>query len=306
MNGYLDGFLPAFGLIALGAFLKRRLITEDAVWAGIEKLVFWVLLPCLLVSSIAPLKLAELPLGRLAAVIWLVIPLCMVAALALAQLARTSHASMTSVLMGGIRFNQLMGFAVVGALFGPQGLALSAVATGLMVPMAQTLTTVAFAVGPTSGGRRFSPRRVLGQVVRNPMLLGCVVGFVVSALGGLPHGISPLVRTLGQASVALGLLSVGAALSIATLRARALLQVATGAIKLLLMPALAWAIGTALGLEPLPLAIAVVFTALPTAPTSYVMARAMGGDAPLMAAITTLEHAAAALTLPLWIALLGW
>jgi malonate transporter and related proteins len=48
-----------------------------------------------------------------------------------------------------------------------------------------------------------------------------------------------------------------------------------------------------------------VFMALPTATTSYVMARAMGGDAPLMAALTTTEHLAAVATLPLWIALLG-
>ena len=47
------------------------------------------------------------------------------------------------------------------------------------------------------------------------------------------------------------------------------------------------------------------FMALPTATTSYVMARAMGGDAPLMAALTTTEHLLAVLTLPLWIALLG-
>ena len=45
------------------------------------------------------------------------------------------------------------------------------------------------------------------------------------------------------------------------------------------MPLLALWLGRWLGLEPLPLAAAVVFMALPTATTSYVMARAMGGDA---------------------------
>jgi predicted permease len=49
--------------------------------------------------------------------------------------------------------------------------------------------------------------------------------------------------------------------------------------------------------------MAVLFMALPTAATSYVMARAMGGDAPLMAAITTSEHAISVLTLPLWLLL---
>ncbi len=303
MTSYLDALLPAFGLLALGWLLRRRLLPEVAVWAGIEKLVFWVLTPCLLVSAIAPLRLAELPLGALATVIWLALGIGVVLALGLARAARTGHPAMTSVLMGGIRFNQLMGFAVVGALFGPPGLALGAVATGLIVPFVQVITTTAFALGPNPAGGRFSPARLLRQVATNPLVLGCAIGFAVAGLGGLPPGIAPLLRTLGQASVALGLLSVGAALTLEAMRDRLLLQFLTAVLKLAVMPGLTLLLGRALGLEPLPLAIAVAFMALPTAPTSYVMARAMGGDAPLMAALTSAEHLACALTLPLWMAL---
>ena len=39
------------------------------------------------------------------------------------------------------------------------------------------------------------------------------------------------------------------------------------------------------------------------AATARVLARAMGGDAPLMAAITSTEHFFAILTLPLWLLL---
>jgi len=56
---------------------------------------------------------------------------------------------------------------------------------------------------------------------------------------------------------------------------------------------------------PMATAVAVIFMALPTAATSYVMARAMGGDAPLMAAITTTEHIASIVTLPVWVMLVA-
>ena len=303
MLGYIDALVPAFGLLALGWLLRRRLLPDVAVWAGIERLVFWVLTPCLLISAIAPLKLAELPLGSMMTVIWLALGLGVVISLGLARASRVGHPAMTSVLMGGIRFNQLLGFAVVGALFGPPGLALGAVATGLIVPFVQVITAVAFALGPNPVHGRFSLWRLLAQVVGNPLVLGCVIGFAVAALGGLPPGISPLLRSLGQASVALGLLSVGAALTLAAMRDRLRLQLLVTLVKLMVMPALTLLLGRALGLEPLALAIAVAFMALPTAPTSYVMARAMGGDAPLMAAITSLEHLFCALTLPLWMAL---
>ena len=47
--------------------------------------------------------------------------------------------------------------------------------------------------------------------------------------------------------------------------------------------------------------ISKIFGALPTAVSAYSLARQMGGDAPLMAAITTTEHIAAIVTLPFWV-----
>jgi predicted permease len=109
------------------------------------------------------------------------------------------------------------------------------------------------------------------------------------------------VQALGRASVAMGLLCVGAALSLDSFTDRLGTQFVTGVLKLAVMPALTWGLCMALGVPPLAMAVAVIFMALPTAATSYVMARAMGGDAPLMAAITTTEHIAAIATLPFWV-----
>jgi predicted permease len=299
---YLDVFVPPFGLLLLGALLRRHLLPEEAIWAGIERLVFWALMPALLCSAIAAVDLGQLPIGGMAATIWLSLLGGAVLSVALSRAARLEHPSMTSVFQGGIRFNNLMGFAVIGGLFGAPGTSFGAVATGLIVPFVQLLTTLAFALG---GGRGFSPRRALRQLALNPLLLACLAGFAVSLAGGLPPGIAPLMKTVGQASVALGLLCVGAALSPGALRGRLPLQLATSVIKLVLVPAMVLWLGRALGLEPLALSAALVFMALPTATTSYVMARAMGGDAPLMAALTTLEHLLAVITMPLWILLLG-
>ncbi|MBI0535725.1 AEC family transporter [Roseomonas sp. KE2513] len=301
MNPWLDAFLPAFGLIALGAFLKRRLLREDAVWAGIERLVFWVLLPCLLASSLSSVNLAALPVGGMAAALWTSLLLGAAASLLIARGFGQAHPAATSVLQGGIRFNNLLGFAITGAVFGAPGTALAAVTVGLIVPCVQLIITPAFAMG---GGRRPRPAALLRQVTLNPLIIGCAAGFVLAALGGLPPGLGPLARTLGQASVSLGLLAVGAALGAEAMRDRLALQGATTAWKLLAMPAMTLAFSLAFGLEPLPATIATVFMAQPTATTAYVMARMMGGDAPLMAAMTTLQHVVAVATLPLWLAIL--
>jgi predicted permease len=301
ISHWLDAFVPIFGLLGLGAVLRRRLLRDDAVWAGMERLIFWVLLPCLVATALSTVDLGSLPVGALAGTIWGALAAGTVISVLLARALGEDHAAMTSVLQGGIRFNNLMGFAIAGALWGPPGLALAAISTGLIVPVVQGVSTVAFALG---GGRRLRPLGLLRQVLLNPLILAVLAGFALSALGGLPAGIGPAVRSLGQASVALGLLCVGAALTPQGLSDRPLTQAATAALKLVGMPAMTWGLALAFGLGPLPTAIAVVFMALPTAATSYVMARAMGGDARLMAAITTSEHVLSILTLPVWIWLL--
>jgi predicted permease len=299
---WADAFVPIFGLLALGAVLKRRLLRDDVVWAGIERLIFWVLLPCLVAGALSTVRFGDVPLAGLAGAIWGALGAGTVVAVVLARGLGCDHAAMTSVLQGGIRFNNLMGFAIAGAIWGAPGIALAAVATGLIVPFVQTVATIAFALGRDGG--RVRPLSLLRQVALNPLIIGVVAGFALGALGGLPPGLQPAVRSLGQASVALGLLCVGAALTVQGLGDRSGIQAATAALKLLVMPGLTWALCAAVGLGALPTAIAVTFMALPTAATSYVMARAMGGDARLMAAITTSEHLLSVLTLPVWVWLL--
>ncbi|WP_372617070.1 AEC family transporter [Falsiroseomonas sp.] len=298
---WADAFVPVFGLLALGALLKRRLLRDDTVWAGIERLVFWVLLPCLIATGLSTVRFGAVPVLGMAAALWAALAAGTVISVLLARALGLGHGAMTSVLQGGIRFNNLMGFAIGGAIWGLDGITYAAVATGIIVPFVQTAATLAFALGR---GGEVRPLELLRRVLLNPLILACLAGFAIGMLGGLPPGLQPAVRNLGQASVALGLLCVGAALSMQGLGDRPGVQAATAVLKLLVMPLITWAFCAALGLGPLPTAIAVLFMALPTAATSYVMARAMGGDAKLMAAITTSEHLLSVATLPVWVWLL--
>ncbi len=302
MTAWIDAFLPTFALIALGYGLRARLIVEPAFWAGLDRLIFFVLLPALLAWSISTVSLAGLPLGALAAVIWTVLGIATLSAIGIARLLRHDRAAMTSIVQGGIRFNNYMAFPIAAGLYGPAGLAFSGVTAGLIVPCVQTILTCVFVL---SEGGTLKPLRLLRQIALNPLLLGCVIGFAFAAAGGMPAGIAPLGRSLGQAALALGLLTVGAGLAPAALREAPLTQVVVASQKLVLVPLLTLGGMRLLGVEAGPAAVAILTMAMPTATTSYVMARAMGGDARLMAATITLQHLAAIATLPVWALVLG-
>jgi hypothetical protein len=72
------------------------------------------------------------------------------------------------------------------------------------------------------------------------------------------------------------------------------------------MPLLMFTGAWLFGIEGVPRTVAVIAAAVPTASTSYILARQMGGDAPLMANLITVQVVAAALTLPVMIWLAGF
>jgi predicted permease len=110
---------------------------------------------------------------------------------------------------------------------------------------------------------------------------------------------------LGRSSLAIGLLVTGAGLQLKGLL-RPSLGVTLGvAFKLVLMPVLALVLAVWFGLTGTNLAIVAICAAVPTSPSAYVLARQMGGDAPLLAQIITLQTILAAITMPIAIALVA-
>jgi hypothetical protein len=86
-----------------------------------------------------------------------------------------------------------------------------------------------------------------------------------------------------------------------TRRPGLLLLVAVG--KLLVMPLTAWGLGRLLGLSGAPLGVVVLAVGAPTATASYILARLLGGDAELIAAIVAATTLGALVTLPLILSL---
>ena len=74
--------------------------------------------------------------------------------------------------------------------------------------------------------------------------------------------------------------------------------------KLLALPAIAWLLGRAMGLTEVAFQMAVLFAALPTASSAYILAMRMGGDGPGVARLISATTVVAAVTLTGWLALL--
>ena len=97
---------------------------------------------------------------------------------------------------------------------------------------------------------------------------------------------------------------VGAGLQIRGLHASKGIAAYFLAIKLLVLPAIAYGLGLWLALPPLQLQLVVLFAALPTASSAYVLAVRMGGNGGLVAFLISASTVLSMLTLSFWLAVL--
>ena len=61
MSAVVGALFPIFLLIILGLLLRHWLIAEDAHWVGLEKLLYYVMFPALLIGTMARADLANVP-----------------------------------------------------------------------------------------------------------------------------------------------------------------------------------------------------------------------------------------------------
>jgi predicted permease len=148
--------------------------------------------------------------------------------------------------------------------------------------------------------------RIALEIARNPLVLACAAGIAWKATAlPLPEIAKHLLALLASAAVPLGLLAVGAGL---TLRAATVPPAAAAwwhGVKLLAMPAIALALAHAAGLSLLERTVAVAMASVPTAPSAYILATQMKGDGASVALLISSGTLLAAITMPLWVALVA-
>lgn len=293
----LTALMPVVLLILLGAVLQRWQFLDEGFWLQCERLVYFILLPSLLFHGLATAQLEALPVRGMA---W-TLALSTLALAALVLLLRPfmglDGPAFTSVFQGSVRFNNYVGMTIAGGLFGAQGLALAALCNAVIVPLVMVLSVLAFA---RHGALRFSGRDLFHRIFLNPLLVASLVGLAFQYTGWrLPTELEPTIKALASASLALGLLCIGAALKFKTMGQWMGPIATSSALKFLVLPLLTLLIARSLDLSGPALTVVLLFQALPTASSAYIMARQLGGDAPMMAGITAAQTVLAAPTLPL-------
>ncbi len=305
MLAVFEALFPVFALIILGAVLKRRGPMGEEAWKGLAELCYFFLYPALLIKTLSVADLSTIAISSYTAVLITTVAIMTVFLLGLWPVLKANGvggSAFTSLFQGVTRWNGFVALAVTGLLYGDPGLTYIALIIAIFVPVLNFVNVVVLSV---YAGQTFSFRKLVLQVLRNPFISACAFGLFLNLTGlGIPRVAYNFLDILGGGGLGLGLLTVGAGLRF-SLDFRDNLMVALGVtLRLIAMPLLMYASASFFGIDGLARAVAMIAAAVPTAASSYILSRQMGGDASLMANIITAQVLAAIITMPaiLWLA----
>jgi malonate transporter len=293
-----DAVLPIAWILALGFGLKRYVGIEEVIWRGLEKISYWVLMPSLLAAVIIKAPRLEIPWSALVGSMYGtfgLISIILVIAWKL-RLLGSSYPSFTSLYQGSVRFNTFISMALIVGL-NPLLLPHLGIAAAIFIVALNICCVVVITAGHTGG----LSRRVFREIVKNPLIIACVLGGL-GRLADIPY-VFPItgLDLVGQAALPMGVLCLGAGLQWNALRSGIGLALLAVVIQLVLKPLLF--IGLALWFELSAewLLVGLLLMCVSTAPSSFILARQLGGDAPLMAGIVAIQTVLAIVSVPLFL-----
>lgn len=283
---------PVIVIIMMGYSLRRGNILSIEFWNFNDSLVYRILMPALFFAKISTADLS----GNLGDYAFLLYAGFFAAIFCGWFLGREIQAPQASSLMqGSARFNTFIGLAIAEAVYGTKGLQLAVLGSALLVPIVNVTVVSLMARQLGSSGKS-----ILIELVKNPLILSICAGVLFNLTGlnevAVLHEIA---RILGNAALPIMLLSVGANLKLRGLSGSRKIIGFSMIGKFLINPIAVIFAALVLNTDPLFIQVALIFAALPTGVASYTLAREMQGDAPLMAAIITIQTLLSFIILPL-------
>lgn len=295
-----NAVLPMCLVMALGYGTRRLGWLRREEISTINKIAFRIFLPCLLYYNIycSDLSGSFDPLLMTYAVGGVLLTFGL--ALGYALLTEKLPERRGVLIQGMFRSNYvIMGIPVATALLGADQLGTVSILIAVIVPLFNMLAVVVLEV---FRGQKPKPLHILGQIAKNPLVIGSVLGILTLVAGiRLPHILEQTIQSVSAIASPLQLFLLGAFFQFSGLKTYRRELVTVSIAKLIVSPGLFLGLGALLGFRGVAFVSLIGIFASPTAVNSFTTAQQMGGDAELAGDIVVTTSAASILTMFLWI-----
>lgn len=303
-NDFLYAFnavAPIFIVTVVGYILKQKNFITDEFVKVADRLVFRVMLPCLLFTNVAYIDMTTLSGDDVTLMSFVVLSaLVLVAVLCfVVPFFVKDKAKCGAFIQGVFRSNvAFLGIPFAINLFGEQGGVLASMVLAVIVPAYNVYAVSVLCIfNPEKDNDNISLGKqitnILLGIVKNPLIIAIVLAlpFGIFGIGDkIPAFVEGGIEYFSKASTTLALITIGASFKTGELRGRIGLAAIATAIKTVILPA-SFMLFTrfAFGFTGVHLGIVMIVFGTPTAISSYIMAKNMHADASLANQIVLLS-----------------
>lgn len=288
MQNIITTLIPIFMLISLGYIFKRVSFPSLEFWPMMDRFTYYVLFPSLLIYKLAIANLSGINSFDVVLTAIFALVLMLVLTLVLGYFKTIEKRAFTSVIQGSIRFNTYVFLALIDALLGDAGLVIAAVLIAFAIPFINFLCIGAFSYFINKEDLKFL--KFLKSIFTNPLIVACLIGGIlnVSSLD-LPIVVIKTLAILSAAALPMGLLSVGVGLELSHISSAKYELFLSVVLKLVIFPLVIVGVASLFTISYEALWVLILFASMPTASSSYILARQLGGDLKLMSSIITVQ-----------------
>ena len=278
----LNTVLSLLALMATGWFCRRIGLLREQLMKDVNQLVFRVFLPVNLCCSVMNTPY-DTPVSGLAfllipGLLFLQFGLLFLFVPKLEKDPRKVGVMIQAMGRGNYAF---FGIPLVAVLFPGQDTSLAALLVAATAPVYNLMSVIALSI---YGQGEIKVRRILLNILKNPLIISSLLGFVLWLLRFQPPAfLKTALNDLSKIATPLALFTLGGAIRFSGAKSHARQLAFVVPWKLFLSPLLFMAVCIWAGMRGVALACAFVAFGAPVAVTSYPMAQSMGGDGELAA-----------------------
>ena len=305
MSAMISTILSVLLLVVVGHLIKMRAFVPVSFWDSLSKICYWILFPGLLFNLTSTASLSAAFILPFSLTLLIAATSMVIYGFLAGRLIGANGPATSSLVQAGLRHNGFLMLAFVQGAFGVAALEIGAIAIAVLVPISNIFAVIIIFLLREGNQDAHLGRAIMAELARNPLMGAIILGGIVNFLSiPVPDFISGAANILGSAALPMLLLCVGASIRISALRAHSVALVLAVLAKLLVLPVVMMLVGSTFGLDKDVLLVLAVLAVAPTATSSFTLAQELGGDAPLMAEIITVQTLVAAVGIPAWVLLM--
>lgn len=299
----LNATVPIFAIMILANIFKRIGLIDDHFASVANRFVFKVCLPCLVFLDLADTDIRHHFDVKYVGFCFAATLLSILSIWIIAKITLKDKSSVGAFVQGSYRSSAaILGVAFIQNIYGTSGMAPLMIIGSVPLYNIFAVIVLTFESGHDSENSSDNIRRAFINILKNPIIIGIVLGLAASYLNlSLPGMLSKSIHNLAILTSPLALISIGASFEGRKAIAKIKPTMAASFLKLLGWAAIFLPLAVSFGFRDQELMALLIMLGSPCTPAAYIMAKNMDGDDILASSIVVVTTLLSSVTLTFWI-----